>query len=58
MAGKYKICSRCGKKLYRWHWCNGLMVCCDDRTCWPKQVTRRIKRLYKNKIRYGGGTDE
>lgn len=52
---KFKICARCGKKIYLWHYVNGLPMCCDDRMCWQKQPTRRNKCLHKNRRRYGGG---
>ncbi len=51
---KFKICARCGKKIYLWHYVNGLPMCCDDRMCWQKQSTRRNKCLDKNRRRYGG----
>lgn len=57
MERKFKVCARCGKQIYLWHYVNGLPVCVDDRLCWPKQATKREKRLYKNKLRYGGESD-
>lgn len=51
---KFKICARCGKKIYLWHYVNGLPMCTDDRLCYPgKQVPRRIKKLMEIKSKYG-----
>lgn len=48
-----KVCAICGKTINHWQWKNGLLVCADDRTCYPKNPTRAIKALRKNKLKYG-----
>lgn len=50
-----KRCARCGRVLEDWQWVNGYPVCADDRNCWPKQPTRVMKTLKRNKLKYGDG---
>lgn len=56
---KAKQCVRCGKWTTEWrYYYDGKIdgpVCYDDRSCRPKQKSRRLKTLERHKRLYGEG---
>ena len=50
-------CIRCGQSLYHWHYLYSEYeegyVCADDRMCRRTVITKRMKRLQKNKRKVG-----
>lgn len=56
------VCHRCGRELQpgEWSWSvdqsgNRIVLCKDDRRCWPKQIqhSAKLKVLLRNQKRWG-----